>query len=46
MMIHFLLKYGLVLFAGGLITSFVEYKLSYNLFDTIKDKLFPPKKAS
>lgn len=45
-MIHFLLKYVPILFAGGLVTSFVEYKLNYNLYDTIKDKLFPPKKAS
>jgi hypothetical protein len=45
-MLHLLLKVVPVLFAGGLITSAVEYYLKYNLYDTIKDKLFPPKKAS
>lgn len=25
--------------AGGFITSFIEYKLQYNLIDTIKDKV-------
>jgi hypothetical protein len=37
------LKYVLILFAGGLVTSFAEYKLDYNLYDLIKDKLFPSK---
>ena len=35
----FLLKYGLVLFAGGLATSFAEYKFNYSLYDLLKDKL-------
>jgi hypothetical protein len=39
-------KYVLILFAGGLATSYAEYKFQYSLYDTIKDKLLPPKKAS
>lgn len=34
------LRYVGVLFAGGLITSFAEYKKNYNLYDLLKDKLF------
>jgi hypothetical protein len=44
MFLH-ILKYVLVLFAGGVATSYAEYKFKYSLYDTIKDKLFPPKKA-
>lgn len=32
---------GLV--AGALVTSYVEYKLNYNLYDFLKDKFFPTK---
>lgn len=41
----FILKYVLVLFAGGVVTSYAEYKLNYNLYDLLKDKLFPAKKS-
>lgn len=37
----FTLLAGLV--AGALVTSYVEYKLGYNLYDLIKDKLFGKK---
>ena len=43
MVLLHVLKYIAVLFAGGLITSFAEYKFDYNLYDTLKDKLFPKK---
>lgn len=41
----FILKYVLILFAGGVATSYAEYRFNYNLYDLIKDKLFPAKKA-
>jgi hypothetical protein len=44
-MFLFILKYGLILLAGGLATSYAEYRLNYNLYDLIKDKLFPAKKS-
>ena len=36
-MIHFLVKYLLVLFAGGVATSYAEYKFKYNLFEDAKN---------
>lgn len=48
-MILFALKYGLVLFAGAAAASYAEYKLNYNLYDLLKDKLlslFGKKKAA
>jgi hypothetical protein len=36
---HFLLKYFLVLLAGGLLTSYAEYRFDYNLYDLLKDKI-------
>lgn len=34
-MVHFLLKYVPILFAGGLATSYAEYKFKYNLYESI-----------
>ena len=31
----FLLKYGLILFAGGVATSYAEYKFQYSLYKFI-----------
>ncbi len=30
----------LLMFAGGVLTSFAEYKLDYNLYDLIREKVF------
>jgi hypothetical protein len=34
-----MIKILLLLLAGGVATSYAEYKFSYNLYDTVKDKL-------
>jgi hypothetical protein len=33
----------LILFAGGLLTSYFEYKFDYNLYDLLKDKFLSKK---
>jgi hypothetical protein len=33
-----MIKVLLLLAAGGFVTSYVEYRLSYSLYDTVKDK--------
>lgn len=43
-MVHFLLKYIPILFAGGLATSYAEYKFQYSLYETIRG-LFSKKKS-
>jgi hypothetical protein len=35
-MLHFALKYLAVLFAGGVATSYAEYRFKYNLYEDIK----------
>lgn len=41
----FVLKHIPVLFVGGLLTSVAEHYFNYNLFELIKEKLFPAKKV-
>lgn len=45
---HKFLEFAIAVAAGGVVTSFIEYKLDYNLVDLIVDKikgLFGAKKA-
>jgi hypothetical protein len=34
-----MIKVLLLLAAGGFVTSYIEFRLAYNLYDTVKDKL-------
>jgi len=43
-MLHLIAIFGTLL-AGGILTSFAEYKFQYNLYDKIKDILGLAKKA-